>query len=207
MFTRALALLALTASAFSQVTVKDCDGSSLFKVNSLSFSPDIPVPNTNGTLTLDYIVPKEVVGGTSYYSCSLNGLPVWSDHYDLCTQTVCPISVGTHHEDGEAPVPNVSGKLDCKIHWKDSSEKSLLCVEFIMKLGAGSLRGFKSLEPIIYSKALTTLPVPANSVSSLYYLQDSSTSTTGMELDSTTGAQEKIELPDFPLAVCNASYH
>lgn len=122
----------------SQSTVKVCDDSSVFKVQSLTSTPDYPVPGQNWSLVTVFDAPYQIDSGTSKYSCVLNGLPVWSETYDLCTQTECPITTGEHTTTGEDAVPKVSGKLDCSIQWFHQ-DTSLMCVEFIMKIG--NLRG------------------------------------------------------------------
>lgn len=131
-----LSLLGLVAS---QSVVKVCDSDAVFKVESLTFSPANPVPGVSGTLATVFHVPYQIDGGKSTYSCALNGLPVWSETYDLCTQTECPIMVGSHTTVGSTAIPSISGKLDCTIRWTHV-DTTLMCVEFILKLG--NLRGF-----------------------------------------------------------------
>jgi hypothetical protein len=130
-----LSLLGLVAA---QSTVKLCESDTVFKVESLTFTPIYPVSGTNGSLVTVFDVPYQIDSGKSTYSCDLSGLPVWSETYDLCTQTECPIMVGSHTTVGSTAVPSVSGKLDCKIRWS-YGDTTLMCVEFILKLG--NLRG------------------------------------------------------------------
>ena len=131
-------LLSFFSLVTAQATVRVCDDSAVFKVESLTFSPTNPTPGTSGTFTNVFNVPYQINNGKSTYNCVLNGLPVWSETYDLCTQITCPITAGSHTTIGEAAIPDVSGKLDCKIRWFDG-DITLMCVEFILKLG--NLRG------------------------------------------------------------------
>jgi hypothetical protein len=132
-------LLFLAAVAAAAVTVKDCSsGGSVFKVVSLSFSPDTPVGGQNGTLHSVYTVPEGITGGTTKYSCSLNGLPVYSETVDLCSQTACPIGVGTHDDYSTSAVPAVSGKVSCTIDWRSTDNRRLLCIQTIMNVAAAA---------------------------------------------------------------------
>lgn len=127
------------------VTIKDCSsGTSFFKIVSLSFTPDAPVAGQNGTLHSVYDVPMGVNSGTAKYTCALNGLP-FSTTYDLCSQTACPITAGTHDDYSTSTIPDVSGKLVCTIEWRDSAGSQLLCIQTDMRLATAtekkSLRG------------------------------------------------------------------
>jgi hypothetical protein len=127
----------IAACVFAQnsVSVKDCSPSdALFQVDKLSFEPSVPVPGQNGTLFTTYTVPTPVDGGKTRYSCTLNGLPVYDEQFDLCTQTTCPITIGQHTDTSTSAVPSTSGKIDCLISWYDSSNKPLMCIEMIFKL-------------------------------------------------------------------------
>ena len=137
-----LAAFTLTVSSTS-VTLKDCGSGAAFKINSLDFSPNAPVPGQNGTLHSVYTVPAEVAAGSVKYSCTLNGLPIYSETFDLCAQTECPVTPGTHDDYSTSEVPNTSGKVSCTIDWRDTAGKQLLCIQMIMNLALklGSLRG------------------------------------------------------------------
>lgn len=123
------------AAAANSVAVSDCNPASILKITGLSFSPDVPVPGQNGTLSTHYDVPYEITKGVAKYTCTLNGLPVLSETYDLCTQTVCPIAPGHHDDTSESAVPVVGGTLSCKIKWEDEAAQSLLCIQTKMLLG------------------------------------------------------------------------
>jgi hypothetical protein len=129
--------LSMVLGVFAQnsVVVKDCsiDGSA-FTIEKLSFDPPQPVPGQNGTLTTVYTVPSAIDGGQAHYSCSLNGLPVYDETFDLCSQTDCPVAVGEHTDTSVSAVPSTSGKVDCKISWTDMASQPLMCIQMIFKL-------------------------------------------------------------------------
>jgi hypothetical protein len=155
-------LLFAAAAVFATsttATVKDCSsGTSEFTVRSLDFSPSAPVPGENGTLLSVYEVPVQVDGGKTRYSCTLNGLPVYDETTDLCSQTTCPIAVGTHSDTSISPVPSASGKVVCKIDWRDEEDTQLLCIQMTLQLSmveAKQLRGAKVdieiVEPLFHT--------------------------------------------------------
>jgi hypothetical protein len=140
---RAAILSTLIIAASSQASVMDCAaGNSIFKIDGLNFSPVDVVAGQNGTLHTQYTVPETVSAGTAIYTCSINGLP-FSQSYDICTQTACPIAAGYHDDYSKTQVPDVSGKVVCKIEWRDLSDKELLCVQMTFRLAAArkALRG------------------------------------------------------------------
>ena len=138
-FTRSLLLILSGAFALynNSVTVSDCNTASVLKVTAVSFSPSDPIPGQNGTLFTHYDVPYEITKGVAKYTCTLNGLPVLSETYDLCTQTTCPITVGHHDDASESAVPAVSGTVSCKIKWDDDAAQPLLCIQTKMVLNRG----------------------------------------------------------------------
>ena len=138
---RCLLFLGSLAAAFAAVAVKDCSsGTSFFTIKSLSFSPEVPIAGQNGTLHSVYEVPMEIKAGTTKYSCSLNGLPVYSETFDLCSQTVCPITAGTHDDYSTSAIPGASGKVSCTIDWRDAAGSQLLCIQTIMTLAIEETR-------------------------------------------------------------------
>jgi uncharacterized membrane protein YgcG len=136
-----LFLSAVSAVVGTSVTLKDCSaGNSFFKIKSLDFTPVAPVPGQNGTLHTLYDVPMTVSAGTTKYSCTLNGLPVFSESYDLCSQTACPITGGTHDDYSTSAVPDTTGKVSCTIDWRDTAGTQLLCIQMVMNLATASAR-------------------------------------------------------------------
>jgi len=129
MFRALLGLVAVVASVTNTVTVTDCGVKPALKITALSFSPSAPVAGQNGTLSTSYDVPYEITQGVAKYTCTLNGFPVLSDTYDLCTQTACPITVGHHDDTSESAIPDVKGTIVCKIKWTTVAEEELLCIQ------------------------------------------------------------------------------
>jgi hypothetical protein len=136
---RAFIVAAFGALSASQAVVKDCGaGSSLFTIKNLDFSPSLPVPGQNGTLHSIYEVPTEITSGTSRYSCTLNGIPVYDEKVDLCTQTACPIVMGTHDDYSISQVPDTTGKVSCKIDWRSPAGNQLMCIQMVLTLSKSS---------------------------------------------------------------------
>lgn len=129
-----LALLAYVVSA----SVSDCSkGASLFKITSMSFSPDPPIPGQNSTLRLSMNVPTAVSGGTATYSPTYNFIPLNPSTDDLCTTlpSGCPIAVGQLDTISTFPVDStLTGTLALNIQWKDLASNPLLCVDVKMKI-------------------------------------------------------------------------
>lgn len=131
------AFLFSAAAAQNTATVRDCSApGSLFHVDKLMFEPSVPIAGKDGKLTVSYTAPVDVNSGFARYTCSLNGLPVYDEQFDLCGQTVCPIVAGAHIETSSASVPAASGKINCAISWTDAQSAPLMCVEMLFKLSA-----------------------------------------------------------------------
>jgi len=128
------------ALASNSNSVQDCGVNSLFQIQSLSLSPDVPIVGQNSTLHSNYHVVTEVKEGTTKYSCTLNGFPVVNEVADLCTQTACPILAGDHADTSVVAVPDVKGTLVCTIKWLDVLSQELLCIKTRYQLGS-ALRG------------------------------------------------------------------
>ena len=130
----ALLLLFGLVNAQNSVSVTNCNTASMFKISNLAFEPSNPIPGQNGTLIVDYTVPALVSSGSVNYKCNYNGLPVYNEVLDLCSQTACPIDAGLHNDKSNSPVPNANGKVVCTIQWYDTSKTELLCISMILKL-------------------------------------------------------------------------
>ena len=135
MIARFLPVFALFGFASSYVT--DCsDGKSLFKITSMSFSPDPPVVNQNSTLLLTLDVPEDINDGTATYSTFYNYIPFEPTVDPLCETTVpCPIKTGTLDTKSSYPFPNLSGLIEIKIEWADGQGRNLLCVDISTNVG------------------------------------------------------------------------
>ena len=134
------ALLAILASAIGSAygSVSDCsNGASLFKLTSMSFSPDPTIPGQNSTLLLSMKVPEEITNGTATYSTTYNFIPLKPTTDDLCGTTVpCPIAEGHLNTASSYPIDKaLSGSMTLKVEWSDLTGRQLLCVTIKTKLG------------------------------------------------------------------------
>lgn len=127
--------------ALGSATVTDCsNGGSLFKLTSMSFSPDPTVPGQNSTLLLSMSVPQEITvadGPTATYTTTYNFIPFTPTVDPLCDVTVpCPILIGTLDTYSSIPIDaSLTGTLQLKIEWKDAKAQQLMCVQIKTKLG------------------------------------------------------------------------
>ena len=132
-----LRLLSAILLKFAYASVSDCsNGLSLFRLTSMSFSPDPPVKGANSTLLLSMDVPVEVTDGTATYSVTYNFIPLTPTVKNLCTElpSGCPIKVGRLDTVSSFPFDgSLSGSLNMKIEWKDMAT-NLLCVAIKTKL-------------------------------------------------------------------------
>lgn len=162
---KSLIIFGAIVSSFSKII--NCSSSnSKFHIQSLSFSPEIPIRNENVTITMIYDAPIIIDSGKVDYSVSLNGIPIYSETDELCTQTNCPISIGIHNETSEFTWPDVSGKIVSKTIWKDSSGSELLCFQTsstnsINSKKTSNLRGSNNqIKQINKEKSYSTSLVP-----------------------------------------------
>lgn len=119
-------------------SVADCSaGKSLFRLTSMSFSPDPTVPGQNSTLLLSMKIPEEINNGTVTYTSTYNFIPLTPSSDDLCGTTVnCPIGEGYLDTLSTFPIDkSLSGSLTLKIVWADLTGRQLLCVMIKTKLG------------------------------------------------------------------------
>jgi len=134
-FVPLLALFGLTPATAS---VADCSaGKSLFRLTSMSFSPDPTVPGQNSTLLLSMKIPEEINNGTATYTSTYNFIPLTPSTDELCGTTVnCPIGEGYLDTRSSFPIDKgLSGSLTLKIVWADLTGRQLLCVVIKTKLG------------------------------------------------------------------------
>lgn len=122
-------LAALACYASSAVT--DCsNGLSLFKLSSMSFTPDPMIKGQNSTLLLSMSVPEVITDGTATYTTTYNFIPFSPTIEPLCGVTVpCPIVIGTLDTYSSYPADSsLSGSISIKIEWKDAAARQLMCV-------------------------------------------------------------------------------
>jgi hypothetical protein len=137
-FVPLLALFSVSSVTPVTASVADCSaGKSLFRLTSMSFSPDPTVPGQNSTLLLSMKIPEEINNGTATYTSTYNFIPLTPSTDDLCGTTVnCPIGEGYLDTLSSFPIDkSLTGSLTLKIVWKDLTGRQLLCVVIKTKLG------------------------------------------------------------------------
>lgn len=150
--------LAFASGVTGAMVATDCNPASVFKIQSLEVV-SLPAPaNTSLTMTFDVgSVVSVVTDGSVLYSCTLNGMPVYSETMPLCTQTTCPIEPGVHVQTSSSESPSVAGTLLCTLKWHSLSSEELLCVKMKYTPTPKSVRG-----------RLQVLPLQVTSSHSLY---------------------------------------
>ena len=133
-----MTLLIALASLSGLGSVNDCSkGTSIFKIISMSFSPDPPISGQNSTLLLSMNVPTQVSGGTATYSLTYNFIPISPSVEDLCKilPSGCPIIIGKLDTVSNIPFDtSLKGSIGIKINWKDISNNELMCVSINTKI-------------------------------------------------------------------------
>jgi hypothetical protein len=130
--------LLLSALAFTQATIKNCDLSSQFKLTDLALYPDPPKRGEQVYMTVIFDNPgSEITDGKVTTSLTLNGIPFTPDVKPLCQDTECPLAVGMNNRSTMSVWPStVSGKINSKIQWMDTNGKSLLCIQTLVAVSA-----------------------------------------------------------------------
>jgi len=142
-------LLAFVTMASAAMVATDCNPASVFKIQSLEVV-SLPAP-ANTSLTMTFDVPSAVGSipdGSVLYSCTLNGMPVYSETMPLCTQTVCPIEPGVHVQASSSESPSIAGTLLCTLKWHSLSNEELLCVKMKYTPTPKSMRGRLQVLPL-----------------------------------------------------------
>jgi hypothetical protein len=119
------------------VSLRDCGNPDIdqAKILSMGFNPSNPLPNENTTLWIDYELRTPIMGGTSTYSLSLNGIPFSPTIQDLCTQTACPKDIGFYNETSSSLFPEgINGKIVSKIQWTNQDNLPVWCQETTFKI-------------------------------------------------------------------------
>jgi len=104
---------------------------------AVTISTDAPTPGQNVTTIFDFDLDTPIVGGTAYYSATLNGLGPFTSQASLCEETAksgdpCPLVAGHHHQESVA-TNTVTGKVITTISWYDESGTEILCTEITTK--------------------------------------------------------------------------
>jgi len=127
---RLTSFLAVLAFTSINASVIDCSkGASLFKIDSMSFSPDPARKGQNSTLLVSSTVPEQITGGTAKYSIKYSFIPLTPTIEDLCKAVSCPIMVGKLDTVSSYPIDkSLSGSITIQIDWADQTGRQLLCV-------------------------------------------------------------------------------
>jgi hypothetical protein len=115
----------------ASATVSDCsNGGSVFKVTSMSFTPDPMVKGQNSTLLLSMSVPEVITDGTARYTTTYNFIPFSPTVEALCGVTIpCPVTIGNLDTYSSFPADSsLSGSIQVKIEWTDQNSRQLLCI-------------------------------------------------------------------------------
>ena len=123
-----LALVALSALNATQI----CSIPTALATNFVAtLSTDTPTQGQNVTTTFDFDLAAPILGGTAYYSATLNGLGPFTSQAALCDETAksgdpCPLLPGHHHQ--ESTTENtVTGKVVTTLSWYDENGAQILC--------------------------------------------------------------------------------
>lgn len=127
-------LALLFATCYASVT--DCsNGLSVFKITSMSFSPDPAIPGQNSTLLLSMNVPEVVNDGTATYSTTYNFIPFSPTVEPLCGTVTCPIQIGVLDTRSSYPIDSsLSGSIGIRIVWNDPDARQLMCIQIKTKV-------------------------------------------------------------------------
>ena len=103
----------------------------------VGLSTDTPTIGQNVTTTFDFDLDAPIIGGTAYYSATLNGLGPYTSQALLCDETAktgdaCPLLPGHHHEESTSE-NTVTGKVVTTILWYDQQGAEILCTEIATK--------------------------------------------------------------------------
>jgi hypothetical protein len=107
-------------------SIKSCGG--LFTITKVSLQPVKVRAGENVNLTLKYVSPIMITGGTVKNSVTYNFLPLIPMTTDLCRTIQCPLQAGEHDGSSSFTIPTgLSGSLTIKTEWLSSNDK-LLCL-------------------------------------------------------------------------------
>lgn len=109
-----------------------------FSLLNAKFSPPIPEANKNLDLYLNYNNNhQEVQHITAHYKYTLNGIPMPQISEEVCSpaisQYICPMPLGEHAISKTFTVPNIGGKLEVEMEWRNTqTSTTLLCIRALM---------------------------------------------------------------------------
>lgn len=133
----------LSVLSVTNASIVDCGADqSQFKLTQLALTPEPPIPGQDVLMTVVFDNPgPEVTDGLVTNSITLNGLPFSPSTEALCTNTQCPLVVGSNDRSATSQWPTgVSGKIVSRIEWTDTSGGLLLCIEITERVSETHLR-------------------------------------------------------------------
>lgn len=131
-------------SLFSQTQhpahIEDCgqEQQSNFSLLGAKIVPDIPEPNNPLDLYINFNNNfKEVNTISAHYKYVLNGIPMPEITEQICANSIgpylCPMPLGEHSLSKSFAVPNIGGKLEVQMEWRElQTSTSLLCIRALM---------------------------------------------------------------------------
>jgi len=136
-FTMLMTLLLAFPTVSLSAAVVCSSPTALAKNFVVTLSTDTPAKGANVTTTFDFDLDAPIVGGTAYYSATLNGLGPYTSTAPLCDETAktddpCPLLTGHHHEVSTS-ASTVTGKVITTITWRDGAGAEILCAKITTK--------------------------------------------------------------------------
>jgi len=134
---RSLLLLTSLATGAAAASLKNCNASSLFSLNSYSLSPASPSPGQDVVLNLGYTVPDGLVvsGGETVYQFTFNFIPLDPTTNPLCQDIPCPLGPGTYANATKSVWPSgISGSFTSTMRWMDGGDQNYLCLQIAGKV-------------------------------------------------------------------------
>jgi hypothetical protein len=138
----ALCLLLITPAA-GGAQWKTCDTGD-FQVTGASLTPDIVTPGTTATFTIDVVGGAgDVAAGSVNLLVRLAGLPIYTQRFELCSKTACPVPKGTGAQlvfTQEFPKYTPRASYVVTLTGKSDSGVRLFCVDVAFKVVPASLQ-------------------------------------------------------------------
>ena len=141
---RLMNMFSLIAFAFSSglTSVKDCSsGSHTGHITLITMDPPAPISGDWVTISIDYVLDRDVTGGTAVYTAAFNGFPLTPTTDDLCTDlkdttTPCPISAGKVNFAGLSQIGDgtTHGTIVATTTWKDQDGNQIICWGFSVRI-------------------------------------------------------------------------
>ncbi|KAK9827503.1 hypothetical protein WJX74_006299 [Apatococcus lobatus] len=124
-----LLLLSLLCSAFA-FHWKEC-GEGQTHITSVSLQPDPPVAGSPADFGIKGESGVEVDEGTMSLAVAFMGFPIWSQTFDLCDRTSCPVKKGPVELAVQEYLPPITppGAYNVTITAQNTANVQLLCLQ------------------------------------------------------------------------------